>query len=221
MAFIRVVGTAYFKYLSAIKQESPMHCLILVSGLHQRKPISTGWIPSETQCGDASSLRIIFCRHGKHCGGIGFEGVGLPTCGVRLHLVTITYCHLTGMDGELVTINSVDWNDATSMERVRKTVQLLLKGSRARKVGKLDVDIYKEMWMSRRECGPGCSCSNCEKSPTGTAPTAREIYGEVEAVEMQDQALRNVYASYLVDDNECDDEVDMLDELINDDGYTD
>ena len=33
----------------------------------------------------------------------------------------------------------------------------------------------------------------------------------------EDQALRDQYASYLVDDNECD-EVDMFDEL---DGYTD
>jgi len=29
----------------------------------------------------------------------------------------------------------------------------------------------------------------------------------------EDLALREQYASYLVDDNECDDEVDMFDEL--------
>ena len=113
----------------------------------------------------------------------------------------------------------IDWDDATNMEQVRKAVQMLLKGCSCKKGCKTRrCGCLKD----GRKCGPGCSCSNCENSLTGTAPTAREeIDDEVETEEMQeDQALRDQYASYLVDDNECD-EVDMFDELDNDDGYTD
>ena len=97
----------------------------------------------------------------------------------------------------------IDWDDATNMEQVRKAVQLLLKGCSCKKGCKTRrCGCLKD----GRKCGPGCSCSNCENSLTGTAPTAREeIDDEVETEEMQeDQALRDQYASYLVDDNECD-----------------
>ena len=204
LAFVRLVGTAYFKkYLSAFKYDSPR---TLLNSCQQSSPEETHkywldtirdtvWERTEFEDDLPPSFEALWRHWLRSC---WVSNMWSQATSAHYHLLPLNEYGWRVSDNEL----SIDWDDPTNIQKVRNTVHLLLKGCSCKKGCKTRrCGCLKE----GRKCGPGCTCSNCENTPfTGTTPTGND---EVETEELQeDLALREQYANHLVDDDddECD-----------------
>ena len=200
LAFIRLVGTTYFKkHISAFKYETSralMNSLqeSTVNVVHQR------WL---------DHIRDTVWEH------IEFEDE-LPPSWEALWRHWLRSCWVSNLWGQasqnhyqILPLNDfgwkvsgdnleIDWEDPQNVLNVQNRVKLLLKGCSCKK----NSCINRRCGCVRggKTCGPGCNCNNCENTNGLTTTT-----DEVEAAERQDDlTAREQCRSELVEDDEDD-----------------
>ena len=99
----------------------------------------------------------------------------------------------------------VDWDDPDNIESIRQRVQLLLRGCSCKKGCNTRRCSCRK---SGRQCGPGCSCCNCENGPTVIGTDGADLTLEEEEIS-EDNRNRKQVDSELVE--ESDEETDQSD----------
>ena len=214
LAFIRLVGTAYFKkHISAFKYETSRALMnsvqeTTVKLAHQR------WL---------DHIRDTVWEH------VEFEDE-LPPSWEALWRHWLRSCWVSNLWGQasqnhyrFLPLNDfgwkvngdnleIDWEDAQNILNVQNRVKLLLKGCSCKK----NSCTNRRCGCVRdgRTCGPGCNCSNCENTNQLTM-----TMDEVEAAERQeDLTAREQCRSELVEDNDEDYTEDTQTDDLEEDG---
>ncbi len=212
LAFVRLVGSAYFKKCqSAFVHDSPRALLnscqqssVEQSHKHWLETIrDTVWERIEFEDELPPSWEALN-RH------------WLRSCWVSdlWSQATVNHYNLLPLSEYGWFVNgddlTIDWDDPANIQKVQTEVQLLLKGCSCKKGCKTRrCGCVKE----GRKCGPGCNCRNCENIPTAGVTSRLASESEVEMEESQEE-LRNEYDNELVENIDDDDYDEVQEEDI-------
>ena len=224
LAFLRLVGTAYYKkHLACFQFESPSAFFNSIP-YSDRRTKHKMWL---------TTIRDVIWEHAEFEDELppsieALERHWLRTCWVsqcwnqamrnRCNTLDITTSGWKVVDGHI----EIDWDDQENVMKVRNNVQLLLHGCSC-KTGCCTQRC--SCVKGARKCGPGCSCSNCHNSACVTASIASELEND----ELQEaKTQRQAYFNELVDDGDSDEleEIEQIsedftseDQLVNDSAF--
>lgn len=197
LAFLRLVGTAYFaKHRSCFQYTSPR---VFLNSFGSEDPQqahklwfnsirTTVWERIEFEDELPPSVEALWRHWLRTCWVSHYWSMATRN---RYNILDITLFGWKLHDGEI----EVDWDHPQNVTRVRERVQLLLHGCGCKRgCSTRRCSCVK----SGKKCGPGCTCCNCVNAVSG--PSNVE---ELETVEIaEDEAIRQQYFNELVDDED-------------------
>ena len=204
LAFIRLVGTVYFKqHLACFHHDSPRALFNSFSDsdpeTQHRRWLdcirSTIWEKIEFEDELPPSSEALE-RHWKRSCWVA--DMWSQACRNEYNLPDLTKFGWKLTDGEL----QVDWDDTENMKQVRQRVHLLLRGCGCRKTR-----CTKNTCSCRKagqHCSPGCTCCNCQNVPSSLPSTRHTVThdDDLEDELEEDSLVRREYQSQLVPDDD-------------------
>ncbi len=199
LAFIRLVGTAYYsKHRTCFPFESPRAFLnSFGSGIDSRMQhkawleciCNAIWERTEFEDELPPSVEALWRHWLRTCWVSDYWSKAIENC---CNVLDVTCFGWKVNDGSL----EIDWEDQSNIAKVRDRVKLLLRGCSCKK----GCDTRRcSCLKDGKKCGPGCRCCNCQNSP---AVHDAETHDIEEEEEEDNEASRQTCQNVMVIDEE-------------------